>query len=247
LRTLRFLLPTILFIAIFTVTSRAAPSSPADTYVKTSAESTAFGTTDAANLQINSGGISPCDVTDTTYLRWSLAGINDVVGANTMLKLTVNDAPGTNTGSVSLYRVSDDTWNEATLTNSTPAPSVGALITSVSIPTSAPATVMFTGQDLADYLVESTTFVNGTTDTTVGNDIVSFAIRVSGCSGFSNPVRFDSKDGSGTAPSLELLDPLAITLATLTATPAATPLAPYAFLAAVIGLAALALVWMRRR
>lgn len=244
MKTLRIIVITVLLLGAIATSIFAAASSPADTYVRNSDGGTAFGTTDSTNLQLNSGGLGSCDATDTIYLRWSLSGVSDVVGPTTELKLTVNDAQAGNTGSVSLYRVADDSWNETTLTNNTPAPVLGSLISSVSIPTSSPATVTFTGQSLADYLTEVTTFANGTTDTSAGDNVASFALRVTGCTGFTNSVRFDSKDGAGTAPALNLLNPTAITLSSLAATTTATP---YALFAALISLAAAALVWIRRR
>lgn len=237
-----------LLIGALAVSSFAAASSPADTYVSTLSGTTAFGTTDSAHLQVNSGGLGVCNFTETVYLRWSLSGVNDAVGPSTQLKLTVNDAQAGNTGSLSLYRVADDSWNEATVTNDTPAPTVGLEITSVPIPTTSPAPVTFTGQELADYLAETTAFANGSTDMIAGDDVASFAVRVTGCRGFTNPVRFDAREGSGTAPLLNLFNPTAITLTALTAgARPETPLARYALFASLIGLAAAAVVWLRRR
>ncbi len=245
MKILRITVLIVLLLSAIATSIFAAVSNPADTYVRTTSGGTAFGTTDSSNLQLNSGGLGSCDATDTIYLRWNLSGIDDVVGPTSTLKLTSNDAQAGNTGSVSLYKVVDDSWSETTLTNNTPAPTLGSLIVSVSIPTTSPGTITFTGQNLADYLNETTTFVNGTTDTTAGDDVVSFALRITGCTGFTNSVRFDAKDGSGTAPTLDLFNPTAITLSTLTAT--AGSATPYPLLAALIGLTAAALVWMRRR
>lgn len=75
---------------------------------------------------------------------------------------------------------------------------------------------------------------------------MSFAIGIAACTVFAN-IQFDAKEKSGgTVPALNLFNPLAITLTTLSAatTPSTTP---YPLLAGVIGLAALALVWIRRR
>ena len=196
----------------------AAPSNPADAYTGTgTSASTSFGTTDPANLEINSGGLGVCNPTRTTYLSWSLAGVNSELTSTSELTLFVNNAQSTNTGSVALYEVSDDTWNETTVTGN-PAPALGSLITSVPMPTTTGGTITFTGSSLAVWLNKNTSYVGGN-DTVAGNDLVSFAVQITGCSGFSNPVRFDSKDKvGGTAPALVLFNPTAVTLSTFHST-----------------------------
>jgi len=195
------------------VIAQAGAVNPADTYTQPS-NSTAYGTIDPDNLEINSGGLGTCDASRTTYLRWDLSGVNQPAGDITSLTLFVNNAQSSNTGQVALYKVTDDTWDEATLTGNTPPPALGAQITSVSIPTATGGTISFSGAALAGWVNENTSYVGGS-DTTVGNDKISFAIQVTGCSGFSNPVRFDSKDKvGGVAPVLLLFSPNAITLST---------------------------------
>jgi len=196
----------------------AAPSNPVDAYTGTgTSASTAFGTTDPDNLEINSGGLGVCSPTRATYLGWSLVGVNAELTSASELTLFVNNAQSTNSGSVALYEVSDDTWSETTVTGNS-APALGSLITSVPIPTTTGGMITFTGNSLADWLNKNTSYVGGN-DTVAGNDLVSFAVQVTGCTGFSNPARFDSKDKvGGTAPTLILFNPTAVTLSTFHST-----------------------------
>ena len=215
----------------------AAPSDPADTFTGTGgAAGTAFGTTDKDNLEIQSGGLGTCTPSRTTYLRWSLVGVNTELGDTSKLVLFVNQAQNNNTGFVTLYEVQDDSWDEATLTGNTPAPALGSVIASVPTPTVAGGTITFTGTALATWLNKNT-FYTGGNDNVAGNDKVSFAVQVANCPGFSNPVRFDSKDKpGGTAPLLQLYNPTAVTMSTFRA---ADPAVNWPL---IVGLGALAAV-----
>ncbi len=242
-----------------------AAMNPGDTYTASGDTYTAstgpernqaFGTDDDFNLEVNSGDPN-CESIRTTYLRWDLTGVNRAAGPGTKLKLSVNDASVSNTGSLSLFQVSDDDWNEATLKGSNtspPPPTLGSVITLVSNPTDTEidGQVIFKGQDLADWINANSLFV-GADDSTAGNDKVSFAIEVTGCTGDSNSTRFDSKesyiDNVGTPPDLKLFDTNNVTLTTLRAEGGEYPLNWPLY--ACIGLATLAaaalLVAYRRR
>ena len=227
---------------VLTVASavHSAASNPADTYTQSTASDTQFGTTDSDNLK---AGCSNGNATSIIYLQWNLTGISQPIGPDTKLMLNVSQVVPGSSGSIKLWKVSDDTWNEATLTWSN-RPANGAEIASSSIPVGT-GLLTFTGQALADYTNEETSFTDGSVDTNTGDDTVSFAIGIEACSPFAN-IQFDSKEKSGgPAPALNLFNPTAITLSTLTANTGSTT--PYPLLAALIGLTAAALVWIRRR
>lgn len=235
-----FLLLSLMFVLTPVSVVLAAASSPADTYAQATESTVQFGTTDVNNLKV---GCSNGAATTVTFLRWNLTGTNQPIGPSTKLVLNVSQVVTGSTGSVKLWKVAADTWDEATLTwNSQPVK--GAEIASVALPPGS-GSLTFTGQALADYINAETSYVDGTVDTTAGDDKVSFAVGLEGCSPFANVV-FESKEKSGgTAPALNLFNPTAITLAYLSAVGAtALPVVP---VVVVLGLASLALVWIRRR
>jgi len=211
----------------------AAASNPIDSYVLTSSPGSNFGT--SANLAVfGSGGVGVCTATGTAYLKWSLAGTAAAVGATTKLTVNVNFISSGADGNVSLYQVTDDSWTETGITaNNAPAP--GALLASVPLPGST-GLVTFTGADLAAYVNSQSSFVGGT-DTTAGDDVISFAIRISGCTAPSSAISLDSREKTGgTAPALSLFDTNAVTL---TGFGAADPTVNWPLIA---GLGALALL-----
>jgi len=154
--------------------------------------------------------------------------------------------------SVNIYQVDNTTWTETGVTYNT-KPTRGNFIMSATVGTTVPSHLAFSdtgGGNLSSYL-ETERSVGA------GNDGIA-GIWIETTAG-ANQVVFEDDEGTGATagcsganlvPTLQLADsadPLAITLASLTANRPSTPLARYILFTAMIGLAAVALVWMRRR
>lgn len=246
MKSLRIFLSATILLTALVALVYAGVANPQDAYTASTQPTTIFQPTDPANLELNSGGLGVCNATRRTYLKWDLVGINQAAGPATSLTLYVNNAQGTNTGLIRLYRVNDDTWNENTI-NWNNAPAFGASIATVPNPTTPGGTLVFSGSALSDWINENTSYV-GPGDTTAGDDIVSFGIEITDCTGFSNPTRLDSKDKvGGNAPVLAIYNPNGVIVRELVATRSSSfnP-APLAVAALLLG-AVVALSVVRRR
>ena len=84
------------------------------------------------------------------FLRFTVnSSLSDLVGDDTILRLTFKNK-ALQSFNIGLYEASD-TWNETTLNWST-KPTIGDLITEVTVTSSSPATTDFSAPNLADYI-----------------------------------------------------------------------------------------------
>lgn len=234
----------IIFLALMLVSTVSADvSSPQDAFVRATDAGANFNGND---LSAASTFFGSCTAGDTTYLKWSLSGISGEAGPLTALVLNVNFVASGSNGNLELFRVADDTWNEATITSSS-APALGASITSVPVPGST-GPISIAGVALAAYVNQESAYTGGG-DVTAGDNTISLAIRITGCSNLSNVVTFDSKDKSGgVAPDLSVFNTTSVSLTTFHAAdtaPVSWPL--YAGLALLALLALTGTVVLRRR
>ena len=218
-------------ILIFAIVVFAAATNPQDSYVviRGTEESSNFGSLDyiEASSSDNFASNPPgCDSNHVIYLRWNLDQVNGAASVNgtnqTNLTLNLNSTFGIGTTDrLKLYKVNNDNWTETTITGDN-APALGDLIEDIAAPTS-PGTVVFSNAALADWINENSSYV-GSGDTTAGNDIVSFAIRIEGCTSTSIE-RFDSKETTtGVPPALNIYDPNAVSVSHFGAQNAGNPL-----------------------
>ena len=109
----------------------------------------------------------------------------------------------------------NDGWTEAALTFNN-KPSGDRLLATVPLPV-ADGTVAFSSTNLNTYLNEQTQFTGGG-DTTAGNNLASFLIRITGCAAApsSNVFFAEGSPGSsyGSGPRLKLYNSNAVTLRT---------------------------------
>ena len=211
-------------VLIFTIVVFAVATNPQDSYVYVNGpnKSNNYGSNNylEASSYYNFAVTPPrCDTSQVIYLRWDLdqvKGVASTSGSN-KTNLTLNAITTFQIGSgerLKLYKVTDDSWTESSITGNN-APSLGDLIEDIAAPTS-PGLVVFSNVALADWINENSSYVGGG-DVTAGNDIVSFAIQIEGCTNTAI-VRFDSKEAtSGTSPALNIFDPNSVTLSTFSA------------------------------
>lgn len=187
----------------------AAPMPPSnDSYVRSTATGTIFGTTDPTKLSVV-GSTTSCNATDVTYLQWDLSAIpagQTVVNAT--VTLTASTATNVSGATLGLYNVSG-TWAEDTLSWSN-APGLplapSALLDTKSAPTSGNS-VIFSSPALDNYL-------NTGTGAAGPGRKASFALAFgSGCNSGLSLVLFNSKESTtGTGPELQFPPATAVTL-----------------------------------
>ncbi|HID34331.1 MAG TPA: DNRLRE domain-containing protein [Anaerolineae bacterium] len=220
-RNLLFILFSGVILLLLAGAVYAAATNPEDSYVEVIGNQTAIhgsetDLTASATLNIVTNA---CDSNYIVYLKWDLDQVNgeaSVSGANkTNLTLNVNLAFQVGSDTLNLYKVADDSWTESTI-NGANAPALGDLIMQISAPTTT-GPVVFESAALADWINENSSYTGGG-DTISGDDTVSFAIQVEGCSD-TTLIQFDSKETtSGTPPALNIFDPTAVSLASFSAT-----------------------------
>jgi hypothetical protein len=196
-----FCLLAVLAVPVFAQAS-GAPSD--DTFVRASEPGTNFNGTDLSSA----GSTIACNATDTIFLQWDLSAITPgrTIGTAT-LTLTTKAVLGLQGGTtLTLYQVTNDAWDETTLTSAT-APALGAAIQTVS-PVAAPNPVSFSGANLISYLQAQAD----------GDNAASFAVRVTGaCAAGVTFVQFEDKESAANGPDLDMQDPTAVTITGLTA------------------------------
>lgn len=188
-----------------------AASGPADldTWVNVNSPTTAYGT----DIHLwTRGDTNACNTSWRTYLKWDLTDIaNPSEISSAQLKLWINGSTGdwTSTRTVSLFQVTNDSWNNGTTWNTSPAP--GALIQTVGLshPSGSISNqyLTFSGPNLVSFLQAEA----------AGDDVASFAVVMTGdCTAGTVGLRFDSIDkAGGVPPVLEIFNPNSVTLRTM--------------------------------
>ena len=236
----KMILPITLLLALTLVMTASASGTLTD---DVNVSSTAVQNTTA--LTVASGGIGACNPTYTTYMKWSLTGVSTAANPKSTLTLRASFLTSGSNGNLALYEVSDVAWTEATITFANP-PAVGSSpIATASLPTAYPQDVVFTGSALADYINRQSAFVGGD-DTIAGPNVVSFAVRITGCTANNSSVAFYSRTGT-TPPALNVVAPTAITLSTFQAADPAVNWPLIAGLGALVALAAGGVLFYRKR
>jgi len=238
-RTYLAIILSLLIFALTVGTVLALVSGPPaqDTYVDKNT-SEAGVSHDGMELRVQGSNLGTCDAVRTAYMQWNLQDLSAPAGW-AQLNLTVTSTPSNAAGqTISLYRTTDG-WDES-LTYNTPAPAVGALIESVTLPSgiASGAVVSFGGTDAAllQYINEK-----------VGQPSISFALKFSTCATTSLIWFLDSESGTG-APNLEVrtaAPPNAVDVSSTSAERTSLPL--YAGLGAVALILVAGLAISRRR
>lgn len=200
-------LVVVLMFAFGATSALAAPRAPeADTFVdhQTANQGTNFDTQDLRLSGSNQGSV--CTATRTGLIRWDLADVGASIGSAKLTLTTIFPTGSTSAGGyeITLFRVADDAWDEATVTYLSGI-AVGPAIQSVNLPN--PVTdgfpIVFDNAALASYLDEQA----------AGDGKASFAVRFTTCASTSTQ-RFADKEPTGSvgAPILELFGTNAVTL-----------------------------------
>jgi hypothetical protein len=134
-----------------------------------------------------------CTPTDVAYLQWDLSDIPDSETIGTaVLSLTPYFTSQTASATLALHET-ESNWEEGALTYDN-APAVGALIETVSAPTSTGQLITFESSALASYIEAS-----------LADDAVSFALQFhGGCSAGVSVVLFEDVESGASPPDLEL-------------------------------------------
>jgi hypothetical protein len=180
----------------------------ADTYVALSAPEESFGSQET--LAVAAGGLGTCGVTEITYLQFDLSDAQQAATSGASLVLDVTFASSANTGHVVLYAVTDmeaggdAPWQEDTLTwpdrpelDSTnvlamnPTPMRGGRVT-------------FRSAALTAAINQESAF-RGDGDLISGDDVLSLALQIEGCTGLNSVVRLAAKEHTqAAAPQLAI-------------------------------------------
>lgn len=190
--------------ALVALAARAAPALDADGYVAVTAPATAFGKEET--LAVAAGGIEGCAASEMTYLKFDLSAVQHAAGS-AALTLQAMYALSANSGQVALYETPQGAtpWQESTLTWQQRPELAGARkLATASAPTS-PGPVVWQGAALAAAINEASAYTDGAADQTAGDDVLSLALQIEGCSGPLNVVRFAAREHPGAAgPTLAL-------------------------------------------
>jgi hypothetical protein len=236
------LLTLIMILSLVAAASAAPFINPSDdTFVR---QSTPAGNFNNTNLSV-AGSTTACNVTDTTFLQWDLSSVPDSqTVADASLTLTLVSRSFTGSPAISLYEAGDDylnttnVWDETGLTaNNAPSP-LGNILDTKPAPTVAGQTIVFNSAALATYL----------NNQVHGDNIVSFALRFSTCTGILQVSVFEDKEGTSGQPDLQMFSPTAVEITSLTAS--SNPAASWAGLIVILPLAAaipVILIARRRR
>lgn len=167
------------------------------------------------------GSTTACTPTNRTYLKWDLTGVTSTI-ANATITLNINGLSGDfpNPHNITLYQVTNDAWDETTLTWNN-SPTIGSAIQTQTV--TVVGQVIFNDPLLAAFLDAQAK----------GDHVASFAIDMTGnCTAGSVGARFDSKEATtGAKPNLSISNPNAVDMSTASAQQSSWLL--YAGLAAV--------------
>ncbi len=200
-----------------------------------------------------SGGCDSTNASEIAFLQWDIYDSSGTTIHSSLMSLDLPVVNANGSFGLTLYKVADDSWG-SNLTWAT-RPTLGDIIETRTVQTS-DTSVTFG----ADYSSASTLATYLQSQAIASDGTASFALAITACTDTGKSDSWntigitESENGTsggnpsvtdpGTAPFLALFNPTAITLSSLSAS---GPITPYALLAAVIGLAALALLWIRRR
>lgn len=229
----------LLILAISTVSAAALVSGPpiADAYVYQTNPDTNYNN----NYLYVRGDTTSCTQTQVAYLRWDLSTLTDPsVAQYAGITLKANFTSGAPAQTqVTMYKVANDTWDEATI-KFNGAPPRGDVLDAKTITVA--GLVTFSAPAILTYLQQEANVDN----------FATIALAMTGnCTATATTVRFDSAEPAtgGVAPSLDLrttAPPTAVHLSTASAKQAATwPL--YAGLGALALIVAGGLAISRRR
>lgn len=222
MKLIRRLVPTIvaLFLSLLLVaTALAVYTTTGDTYV----DRDNAGTNYATNSQLVAGstavsGLDTCDRVDQiVYLEFDLSAVSGEIDGNSSLQINSIGAFGA--GNVNVYGLADDTLWDPTTIDWTTAPIKDTLLSepvlaSVTNPNPAGELLSFSDAALNDFLNDQTSFTGGG-DLVSGDDVATLLLGVSNC-GAGMTVFFDSSE-AGNAPQLDLYDPTAVRVQTISA------------------------------
>jgi hypothetical protein len=206
------ILPIVLLATALVLASRAELPVVQDSYVAAAAPSASYGF--AATLAATAGGIGACAPSEISYLRFDLAGLERPV-RDAALLLEAVYAGGNNSGSLALYAVPNTLaggtvpWQENTLTWNNQPGTVGMVrLAAVPVPVSA-GPIRLDSQALTALLNRRATSGGARP----GDDTLSLALQIEGCTGLINVVHFASAENSDAAgPTLTFSPPLQVWL-----------------------------------
>lgn len=202
-------LPVLVLAALFILADRADLPVVQDGYVSAAAPSASYG--HAGSLSVASGGLGYCAPSEVSYLRFDLSRLAAGPVREVALLLEATYAAGSNSGDLVLYAAPDSLagetapWQEAALTWSNRPTLAGmARLASIPVPVSA-GTVRLESQPLAALVNQEASFGGGGP----GDDVLSLALQIEGCTGLNSVVRFASSEvGPVAAPALTFSPPL---------------------------------------
>lgn len=180
-----------------------------DSYVTAAAPLASYGS--AETLSVASGGLGWCAPSEVSYLRFDLSGLKEGPVSDAALLLDVTYAASSNSGLLALYAAPDNVaggtspWWEATLTwSNRPGLEGMARLASATVPTRG-GPVRFRDQALAAFVNQEASFGGARP----GDDTLSLALLIEGCTGLNSVVRFASSEHSSAAgPALTFWPPL---------------------------------------
>ncbi len=203
------ILPILVLAAIIVRASQSELPAVHDGYVAAAAPSAGYG--HANSLWVASGGLASCAPSEVSYLRFDLSELAEGPVRDVALLLDVTYAAGGNSGNLALYAAPDTLagemtpWQEAALTWSNRPNLAGmARLASVAVPVSA-GPVRLESPALAALVNEQASFGG----VRPGDDVLSLALLIEGCTGLNSVVRFASSEhGDAAAPALVFSPPL---------------------------------------
>jgi len=203
------ILPILVLAAVFILAHQSELSAVQDGYVSAAAPSASYGNADS--LSAASGGLTPGAPGEVSSLRFVLGGLAEGPVRDAALLLEVTYAAGGNSGNLVLYAAPDTLagetapWQEAALTWSN-RPNLAGMgrLASIAVPVSA-GTFRLESQALTALVNREASFGGARP----GDDVLSLALLIEGCSGLNSVVRFaSSEQGDAAAPALVFSPPL---------------------------------------
>lgn len=198
-------------VALVVILANRAGELPAvqDTYAAAAAPSASYG--DAETISVASGGLGLCAPGEVSYLRFDLSGLEQGPVGNVALVLETTYAAGGNTGRLALYAAPDSLagetlpWHETTLTwSNRPAVDGLAPLATAAVPASG-GPLRLESQALTNVTNREASFGGRS----AGDDVLSLALLIEGCTGLNSVVRFASAEhGRAPGPLLTFSPPL---------------------------------------
>lgn len=206
---------TVALLLLFTLSVYALATLTDDAYIDTNDASNTHNGSTVSLAGSNFGG--SCLSTQTAYFQFDLSTVSGEVSnatTNSVFKLPISSVTSAS-GNLVLYSVTNDAWDESTLVVGN-APALGTNLGSVATPGTS-GTVTFTSAAFVTFLNEQTSYTGGG-DTTAGDNVASFAVRIENCTGFVTALSV-----TGGATDLDLFNPTAVELNQISATSGFSP------------------------